>query len=57
MCAGIPFIRFNYGSAAKKKNPVYQMIKPHLPHLTDSERTKRYSEAYGIMADSAIRST
>lgn len=56
MCAGIPFIKFNYKAAAKKKNPVYSSIKPHLPHLTDEERYKRYSQAYGVMADNAIRS-
>jgi len=56
MCFGIPFIRFNYKEAAKNKNPVYSSIKPHLPYLTDEERHKRYSQAYGPLADKAIRS-
>lgn len=56
MCVGIPFIKFNYKEAAKKKNPVYSSIKPHLPYLTDEERNKRYTQAYGVLADDAIRS-
>lgn len=55
MCFGIPFIKFNYKEAIKKKNVVYSSIKPHLPYLTDEQRNKRERERYGAMADKALR--
>jgi hypothetical protein len=42
MCIGIPFIRFNYASAAKKKNMAYSSVKAHLPFLTEEERNIKY---------------
>lgn len=53
MCFGIPFIRFNYASAAKKKNPAYQSVKPHLPFLTEEERNIKYRQRYGLLASRA----